>query len=234
MFKIYVMKYSNLFFLFTLFAYSKNIYAQDIANMGSSYPAVLNNLKKITDNYKRCNKCSFNEIKFEEKIDSTITGKNYRYLEIIYKINTKPKLNYSQKYYFNSKGYCDSIVINEYDTLQFDFYENENVISFGVCIANKVSPNNFISRDVYPILYPEVDKKNRKCAFIKIQRESNLSSEIPRRWIATLGAELNLKINRRLLRENDTNDRLLNSTLKIEGMIIGMLIIVGIITNWGL
>lgn len=229
------MKAKWLFLLSILLFCQKSTFAQEISYMGASYPDVLKKMKKSVESYNRCNRCILNQYSYEEKVDSSIFRKDKNYLELTFIGNSNPKQNYTKKFYFNTKGYCDSAVVFEYECSQNELFEDENkMVYFGFSIWNKVSPNRFISRDVYPILYPEVNKNSKKCAFIQIQRDPNPSDGICRKWIITMGDELNLKINKRYLRERDSNDRLLMTTLKIEGIVLGLITLVGIITTWGL
>lgn len=217
-----------------LFIFIESMFAQEISYMGSSYPDILKDMKKSVESYNRCNRCNFNQYKFEEKVDSSTNTKDKNYLVLTFIGNINPKQNWTKKFYFNARGYCDSAIIFEYECSQNKLFEDENIMEYFGRIWNKVSPDRFISRDVYPISYPKVDKKLRKCAFINIQRDPNPGKDSCQNWILTMGPELNLMINKRFLRESNQNDRLMTTVLKIEGIVLGIFALVGIISLWGL
>ncbi len=210
--------------------FKSNLYSQDITYMGSSYATILDKVKDLDKFYKSIWRSKKTKFTFKEKVDTGTTYQNKIFIEINFIWYTTPYRNFTYRYFFNDRGYCDSSIMYENACLDCGFTEDSSKLSyFGSGIWNRTSTNTFKSLNVFPIFLAEFKGKPIKCAYIKIERDPFPKNGICRIWTLTMEDELDIELNKRNLAYKD-DKYLLNTVLKIEGAILGLFAIVGIIS----
>lgn len=169
--------------------------SQDFKFIGARHSDIKKHFISAAHSYKKENRRKL-KYKFEylSLVDSTgfeqTRYKNYIKTDFIaYKT---PFISYTDFYFFNEAGVCDSIIIYENACLDCAIREDSTNLIFQEHKWDKVSTNQFISNSRHFI--SSASKKNDyKCAYIKLTRDPLPENGVCRKWTLVLGEISNLE-----------------------------------------
>lgn len=224
------MKKSITCLVLLIFCYSSLI-AQDISLLGKSIHQVPESIKYEGSFYFSRRKTLVHKKTYEEKIDQNIINKNKLYIETEFIDYQTPYKNFTNRYYFNSLGYCDSIIVQENVCLDCAFLEDSNQLYFfNFGFFEKLSIYNYKSIEVLPIL-PDSRNKSEKCAFVYLNKNSMPSNGSCRIWTATIKETEDSRVYKKFLYGRKEKRNLFHSYLTGTGIVLGIVFLIELLSN---
>jgi hypothetical protein len=161
---------------------------QNFLNLGSTQSNIEFQMKNLKEAFNKENRKKL-KYKFEYSIgiDSISSSKNKyeKYIKSDYVWYTTPFRSYTDLYYFNELGICDSMVIYENVCLDCGIVEDSSNMVFLQHKWNKVSTHEFISNAKYYVS-GTFKKNNLKSAYIKLTRDPLPENGVCRKWTFVL------------------------------------------------
>ncbi len=198
---------------------------QNFKNIGSTQSSIELDMKNLKEFYDKENRKKLkNKFEYSIGIDSTSSSTNQykKYIKSDYVWYTTPFRSYTDLYYFNDLGICDSMVIYENVCVDCAISEDSSNIVFLIHEWKKVSTNEFISNAKHYV--SGVYKKNNlKSAYIKLTRDPLPANGVCRKWTFVLDEvknhEKKEKFFASVYEESDHFFRVLENTFLILGAI---------------
>lgn len=217
--------------LVLLIFYFSSLIAQDISLLGKSIHQVPESMKYEGNFYYSRGKTLIHKKTYKEKIDHNIIDKSNLYIEIEFIDYQTPYKNFKNRYYFNSQGFCDSIIVQENVCLDCAFSEDSNQLYFfNFGLFEKLSNNNYKSIEVLPIL-PDKKNKSEKCAFVYLYKNSMPPNGICRIWTATIKESEDSKIYKKFIYGKKEKRSLFLSYLTGTGIVLGIIFLIELLSN---
>jgi hypothetical protein len=219
-----------LFFPLLLILGISTSHAQDLKPMGLSKEQVIKHLKLNKKIYKNIAPKKLNKFDFSEKFDSNLVGRESLYIENSLVWYTTPYRNFTNRYYFNNKGYCDSIAVIENACLDCAIIENDSTLKyFGLGIWKKVSENEFRSSLAYSILPYRKNGKAEKYALVKLTKYSLPANGSCRLWTATIAKEIDAKSGKEISYDRVLRKQLTKIQLIVYGSLLGSIVVLSLL-----
>jgi hypothetical protein len=181
---------------------------------------------KVKNSERVLNKKNRRKLKYKFEysigVDSSGLGKNKykKYIKSDYIWYTTPFRSYTDFYYFNDAGVCDSIVVYENVCLECGIREDSSNLFFLLNYWKIISQDEFISTSMHNV--SSASKKNDlKCAYIKLTRDLLPENGVCLKWTFVLDEV------------KDCNFRPLNTFFYVKNslMFVGILVVTFIMLN---
>jgi hypothetical protein len=203
---------------------------QNFKNIGSTQSSIeldMKNLKEIFDKENR--KKLKNKFEYSIGIDSTNsrTNKYKKYIKSDYVWYTTPFRSYTDLYYFNELGICDSMVIYENVCLDCGIGEDSSNMVFLQYKWNKVSTHEFISNAKHYVS-GSFKKNNLKSAYIKLTRDPLPENGVCRKWTFVLDEIKNHEKKEKFFASIHDDPNVFRKSLKISLSVLGLITLVGL------
>lgn len=174
--------------------------SQDFKNIGAKQTDIEKYFNSFAQFYNKENKRKLKyKFEYSSGLDSTGSGKNKykKFIKTDFIAYQTPFISYTDFYFFNEAGVCDSIIIYENVCLDCAIGEDSTSLIFQLHKWKKVSTNEFISNSRHFI--SSASKKNDlKCAYIKLTRDLLPENGVCRKWTLVLDEIKNLEKKEKL------------------------------------
>lgn len=187
----------NLICFLTLFLVcsTKIVFSQQFYNIGLSYDMVINSIKKTEKLMTKKSNSKIFQHSYETGTITTTKNQNIKYIKQKLVKYTLPMSDFTDFYYFNQDGICDSIILNENKCFGCCYGEDTSSVMFYSNKWKKLTENEMISEKLHEISSTNPNQKNNKVAYLKIIRDENSDKTSCRKWTFTFREHLDYKRN---------------------------------------
>jgi hypothetical protein len=204
---------------------------QNFKNIGSTQSSIELDMKNLKEFYDKENRKKLkNKFEYSIETDSTSssTNKNKKFIKSDYVWYTTPFRSYTDIYYFNDLGICDSMVVFENVCLDCGISEDSSNMVFLQYKWNKVSANEFISNAKH-YLSGNFKKNNLKSAYIKLTRDPLPANGVCRKWTFVLDEVKNHEKKEKFFDDIYFDSDLYWRAFKNTLLILGAITLIGLV-----